>query len=95
MKDPRPTVTISPVGADIAPHPWSHYLCGGERFGRYFDWKPAVVVAQRLAYGIALIVVPASREGVELRLEFREPKRALGEKDQTGLKTSRRQRPCG
>ena len=50
--------------------------------GRYHHREPTIVVAQRLAYGIALIVVPAPWEREELRLEIREPCGALREKDQ-------------
>jgi len=65
----RPTMVSSPV----ASHPWPPNPRGGERFGRYHHREPTIVVGQRLAYGIALIVVPASWERKELCLEICEP----------------------
>jgi hypothetical protein len=76
---------VSPVGVDIAPHPWPPNPGGGERLGRYHHGEPTIAVGQRLAYGIALIVVPAPREREELRLEIGKPWGALGKKNQTRL----------
>jgi hypothetical protein len=72
-KVPRPTIGSSPVRADVAAHPWPPNPGGRDRFSRYHHREPTIVVGQRLAYGIALIVVPAPWEREELRLEICEP----------------------
>src|SRR5580693_4647808 len=52
----------SPIKAAIAVHPWPPNPRGGERFSRYHHWEIKIAVRQRLAHGIALIVMPATGE---------------------------------
>ena len=49
------------------------------------SWATTGCRRERLAHGIALIVMPAPREREELRLEIRKPWRALGKKNQPKL----------
>jgi hypothetical protein len=76
-------VDRSPVTSVITSHPRPSNPRCGERFRRYLHWETIIAVAQRLAYGIALIVVPAPRKREELRFEIHKPCGALGKKNQT------------